>query len=171
VKYFVTVGEKEFEIFLNGKNGDETLEVDGTPLAVDLQPIPGASSVYSLLVEGKSYDVWAETQNGNLLVAVDGDTFVVRVEDERSRLIKKIGGEESDVTGVVLVKAPMPGLIVRVEVAEGDWVEKGQGVVVVEAMKMENEIKAPISGKVKSVREESGTAIEKNAVLLEIEAE
>ncbi len=171
MNYFVTVGDEEFEIALNGQNGTGSVEVNGESLRIDCQPIAGNSSVHSLILDGKSYDVWAEPQNGTYLVAVDGQTFEVRVEDERSRLVKKLGGAEGAAEGIILLKAPMPGLVVRVEVQENDRVTKGQGLVVVEAMKMENEIKAPADGTVKSIKVAPGRAIEKNAVLLEIHIE
>ena len=171
MNYFVTVREKEFEIALNGENGSGAIRVNGEPVEIDLQPVPGSQAVFSLIIDGESYDVWAESQNGTYRVAVDGETFEVQVEDERSRLIKRLGGGEVSTKGEIAVKAPMPGLVVRVEVQEGDSVEKGQGLVVVEAMKMENEIKAPTSGIVKAVKVSPGNAIDKNAVLLEIETE
>ncbi len=171
MNYFVTVRDKEFEISLNGSNGRNAVLVNDEPVEIDLKPIAGSGSLFSLIVDGRSYDVWAEMQNGSYWVAVDGETFEVRVEDERSRLIKRLGGEEAGAEGEIAVKAPMPGLVVRVEVKDGDLVEKGQGVVVVEAMKMENEIKAPASGIVKTVKVTPGEAIEKNAVLVEIETE
>ncbi|MBW3631158.1 MAG: biotin/lipoyl-binding protein, partial [Gemmatimonadetes bacterium] len=92
-------------------------------------------------------------------------TVVADVVDERTRAIREITGGEPNVEAKTVV-APMPGKVLKVEVAVGDLVKAGQGVVIVEAMKMENELKAPVDGTVVSVSVEAGQTVEKGALLL-----
>jgi len=170
MKYFVTIGDKEYEFEANGENGRTTLIFEKRSISVDFKRI-GNSPMYSLLLDGKSYDVWASSQNGSIQIGIGGQSYSARVEDERQRLLKQLTRSEAKGEGLVSVKAPMPGLVVRIAVEEGISVKKGEGVMVIEAMKMENEIKAPISGIVKSIGVRQGDAIDKNALLFEIRSE
>jgi pyruvate carboxylase subunit B len=92
----------------------------------------------------------------------------VEVVDERTRVIRELTRAAAGAAGPRPVKAPMPGLVVRVEVDEGDEVREGQGVVIVEAMKMENELRAEADGRVARVCVAAGDAVEKDQVLLEL---
>jgi pyruvate carboxylase subunit B len=100
---------------------------------------------------------------------LDGWRFEVEALDERTRAIRELSGASAGPSGPAPLKAPMPGLIVRVNVQVGDQVQAGQGIVVMEAMKMENELRATAAGKVKSVLATPGTAVEKGALLVELE--
>jgi len=117
------------------------------------------------------YRVVAEKKNGRgrYSLWVDGYRFEVEALDERTRAIRDLSAANAAPSGPAPVLAPMPGLIVRVNVGVGDMVEAGQGVIVMEAMKMENELRATASGKVKSVEVSPGTAVEKGAVLVSLE--
>ncbi len=112
--------------------------------------------VYSILIGARSYEVKIEEVEGRYMVAVNGDRFEVAVQDPR-RLRRQ--AEVSDVEGPQKVASPMPGRVVKVEVRAGETVEVGQGLVVVEAMKMQNEIKSPKSGSVTAVYVEEGGSI------------
>lgn len=127
------------------------------------QPEPG---VYSILLDGRSYDAKVEEIAGLLIVVIDGFRFEVDVRDPRrsSRRTSGAGGE-----GVQQLTAPMPGKIVRVLVAGGDAVEAGQGLVVVEAMKMQNEMKALRAGRVLQVMVREGATVTAGEVLVTIE--
>jgi biotin carboxyl carrier protein len=120
--------------------------------AVDLAE-PG---VYSVLLDGRSYDVRVEETAGPLVVVIDGYRFEVEVQDprRRSRQASGRGGQ-----GLQTIAAPMPGKVVRVLVAAGDTVEAGQGLIVVEAMKMQNEMKALRAGKVLSLSAREGATV------------
>ncbi len=170
MKYFVTIQDKEYEFELNGENGRATLIFENGSIPVDFRRI-GDSLVYSLFLDGKSYDVWASLQNGSIQIGIEGQSYLAKVEDERQRLLKQLTRSDAKAEGIVRIEAPMPGLVVRISVEKGISVKKGQGVMVIEAMKMENEIKAPISGIIKSIGVKQGEAIDKNALLLEISAE
>ena len=126
-------------------------------------PEPG---VYSVLMDGCSYDARVEETPGGLVVVIDGFRFEVDVRDPRrfSRKQSGLGGE-----GVQTVSAPMPGKVVRTLVAPGDAVEAGQGIVVVEAMKMQNEMKAARAGRVLTVAVKEGATVSAGDVLATIE--
>lgn len=112
-----------------------------------------------------SYDVALEPlRNGERIVRVDGHRVPVRVEDPRSLFSRR--GRHAAASGSGRVTAPMPGRVVKVLVRPGDAVAAGQPLVVVEAMKMENELRAPRDGTVSEVRAKEGTSIEANAVLI-----
>jgi biotin carboxyl carrier protein len=112
--------------------------------------------VYSVLLDGRIYDARVEETPAGLLVAIDGYRFEMEVRDPRrwSRNDAARGGE-----GVQTVMAPMPGKVVRVLVAHGDDVKAGQGLLVVEAMKMQNEIKASRAGRILSLAVKEGSTV------------
>jgi len=126
-------------------------------------PEPG---VYSVLMGGRSYEARVEEHPDCLVVVIDGYRFETEVRDPRS-WSPKTSGRGGD--GVQAVTAPMPGKVVRVLVAAGDTVEPGQGLVVVEAMKMQNEMKAPRAGKVLSVPAKEGVTVSAGDVLATLE--
>jgi biotin carboxyl carrier protein len=99
---------------------------------------------------------------------IDGHVFSVDAVDERTRAIRDMTAASAGASGPAPLKAPMPGLIIRVNVAVGDTVQAGQGMVVMEAMKMENELRATATGTVKAVHATPGTAVEKGALLVEL---
>jgi pyruvate carboxylase subunit B len=98
-----------------------------------------------------------------------GFRFETEALDERARAIRELTGAAAGASGPAPILAPMPGMIVRIAARVGDQVEPGQGLVVMEAMKMENELRATTAGTVRAVLVEPGTAVEKGAVLLELE--
>jgi pyruvate carboxylase subunit B len=168
MKYFVTIGGSELVVNLDGEGvhfGDETLQahvddVGGTPVHM----VTIGAEVHRVLVKrdrdrGKgAYALW-----------VGGYRFDVEAIDERTRIIRELSGDRDKATGPAPIVAPMPGLIVRVNVQVGDEVQSGQGVVVMEAMKMENELRSSSAGRVKTILAQPGTAVEKGARLVELE--
>ncbi len=128
------------------------------------RPEPG---VYSVLLDGLSYDAFIEeTPSGTLVVVIDGYRFEIEARDPRRWSPRAAGGAAH---GPQSLTAPMPGKIVRVLVAPGDTVGAGQGLMVVEAMKMQNEIKAPRAGRVLSLPLRAGATVAAGAVLITIE--
>jgi pyruvate carboxylase subunit B len=103
------------------------------------------------------------------VIELEGRLFEVSVEDERTRHIRELASHVAPPEPRRDLRAPMPGLIVRIDVVEGQDVEAGDGLVVMEAMKMENELRADAPGRVVSIEVELGQAVERNAVLLKLE--
>ncbi|HEX2166368.1 MAG TPA: biotin/lipoyl-containing protein [Longimicrobiales bacterium] len=164
--YHVTIGSRVVTVELTG---DRVL-VDGEDAGVaDLVPLPG-TPVRHLQLDGRSVTVVAHRDESSWSLHVDGWPVRAEVVDERTRAIRAMTGRAGAAQGPRPVRAPMPGMIVRTEVSVGDTVRAGQGVVVMEAMKMENELKAETDGIVARVLIEPGQAVEKGAVLVEFEA-
>jgi pyruvate carboxylase subunit B len=108
-------------------------------------------------------------RRGRYVLSIDGFRYDVDALDERSRAIQDQATATSASRGPSPLVAPMPGLIVRVTVAVGDAVEAGAGLVVMEAMKMENELRTPAAGRVRVIHAVAGKAVEKGAVLVELD--
>ena len=165
MKYFVTIGDRTVEVDLTGA----TPLVDGTPVHVELLSVGGAG-LRHLLVDGESVSLVARQgdRRGRWQLTVASEALLAEVVDERTRAIREMTGGNAE-PEARSVTAPMPGLVVKVEVAVGDRVKAGQGVVIVEAMKMENELKAPADGVVSSIAVEQGQTVEKGTLLLTLE--
>jgi len=137
---------------------------DGPETAAQVEmPEPG---VYSVLVGGRSYDARVEETPGGLVVVIDGHRFEIDVRDPRRRS-RKAAGRRGE--GAQEITAPMPGKVIRVLVQAGDPVKAGQGLVVVEAMKMQNELKAQRDGAVVRITAREGATVAAGEVLATIE--
>ncbi len=166
MKYLVRIGEREHEVVVDGddvRTAHESVnahiaEIDGTPLRV----LTIGHEVHRLVVR-------RHPTRGRYTIWVGGNRFDVEALDERTRAIRQLSGADARSSGPAPVVAPMPGLVVRVNVREGDQVHAGQGVVVMEAMKMENELRASTPGTVRKVLVTPGTAVEKGTILLEMQ--
>jgi biotin carboxyl carrier protein len=163
--YDVMVDDKLHRLELEEAAGGWECRVDGKPVHIDAL-IP-RHDVLSLLIDGRSYEIKREQTATELHVWVGSTRFAVKVRDPRSlRSRDKGAGNEK---GPRAILAPMPGRIVRVLVAEDSVVEAGQGIVVVEAMKMQNEIKSPKKGIVKKISAAPGAAVNPGDVLAIVE--
>jgi biotin carboxyl carrier protein len=162
MKYIATVDGRDFTIDVD-RAGEAV--VDGAALSVDLQPIDG-QQLYSVLVDRASFDLHVERRAGVYYILIEGDRYAVDVEDARLKQLKAMGRQEHAVHGSATVAAPMPGLVVRVMVAVGDTVAENQGVAILEAMKMENEIRSPRAGVVKTVQAVAGNTVNQGDALL-----
>jgi pyruvate carboxylase subunit B len=166
MRYVVDLNGERLEVEVEG----DSVVVNGEPDAVRVEDVPGTpirlvtvgSQVHRVVVRRGSargaYTLW-----------VAGWRFEGEALDERTRAIRDITAATSGPSGPAPVVAPMPGLIVRVNVAVGDEVHLGQAVVAIEAMKMENELRAPAAGRVAAVHIVSGSAVEKGKTLVEFE--
>ena len=143
---------------------------DEAPGHADLSDIEG-SPVRMVKLGTHVYRVVAEKRQGKgrYTLWVDGYRFETEALDERTRAIRDMSAATAGPTGPAPIVAPMPGLKVRVNVSVGDRVEAGQGIVVMEAMKMENELRATAPGTVSSVEVAPGTAVEKGTLLVALE--
>lgn len=164
--YHVTVGERTFVVEL----GPDAIRLDGREVAVDFEHVEG-SPVRSLLVDGVSHRLAARrVGKESWELYCRGRRVRADVVDERTRAIREITGSGSGATGPRPIVAPMPGLVVRVDVAEGDHVQAGQGVVIVEAMKMENELTTDVAAVVTRVHVLEGQTVEKDQILVDLAA-
>lgn len=162
--YRALVDDRAFDVTIQ----DDQLIVDGEPRDYTFEVL--REGYVSLIVDGKSVPVSVEaTGPDTIRVTIDSRRTEVQVKDERDLLVEEFGLGE-DRAGGGKVRAPMPGLVLDVFVEEGDTVEAGQGLLVLEAMKMENELKAPAGGVVRTIHAASGEAVDKDALLIEIEA-
>jgi pyruvate carboxylase subunit B len=142
----------------------------GAPLPAEFSDIEG-SPIRMLKIDTRVYRVVVQRRQGRgrYTLWIDGYRFEAEALDERTRAIRDVSAAAAGPSGPAPVRAPMPGLIVRVNVKVGDTVQAGQGIVVMEAMKMENELRATAAGIVKSVDVAPGTAVEKGALLVALE--
>ena len=164
MKYLVSIGARQLEVVIDGDH----VSVDGAAVAAQLRPRAG-SPEWLLNIAGRQRTVALAYQGDDLwTVALAGAAYDVTVRDERTAQIRALAGSGRGGAAGGTVKAPMPGLVVRVLVTPGEVVEAGQSLVVLEAMKMENELKAPAAGVVESVTATPGQAVEKGAALVVI---
>jgi biotin carboxyl carrier protein len=134
-------------------------------LEVDLQHVAD-KAIYSMLVGGRSHEVYATREEGVWRILLDGERYEVAVEDERTRRLKELQKDDTKLVGDVQVKAPMPGMVVGVLVEVGQSIAANSPLIILEAMKMENEIRAPRAGTVKEIRSQPRQAVELDQVLL-----
>jgi len=139
--------------------GEETWNVDAR-----LQP----QGICSLLIGGVSYVADVKEEDGWFLVEVNGEAYRIRVEEETRHIIRTRGRVAAREGGQTLT-APMPGKVVRVEVEAGQAVEPGDGLIVIEAMKMENEFRASAAGTVREIRVQTGQAVNTGDILIVVE--
>lgn len=164
MKYVTTIGDESFDVEINGE--DEIL-FDGEQMQIDFRSVAG-QSVYSLIVNGKSYEALVQPVEDGLEVLLQGQLYQVTIEDERQRRLRQSTGSPATMRGELHFKAPMPGLIVTVRVREGQEVKKGDRMIVLESMKMQNELASPGDGIVRNIRIKSGDNVDQNQVLLTI---
>lgn len=166
-KFTVTVGGKEFQIL---KSEDGALSINGKEIDYQLDVL--SDGMYTLWFGPVSYTIThrsSEAEDVQRELCVNGRTINLTIEDERDALLHKFQSSTATRLQSAAIKAPMPGKISKILVSEGELIEEGQGVLILEAMKMENELKSPTSGIVKKVHIHELAAVEKNTLLLEIE--
>lgn len=148
--------------------GADGIRVNGEPVAAHLEVVDGTP--IHLVTLGRTLHRLAIRRSGvgQFSIWTDGHRFEVEALDERRRAIRDMSGQAAAARGPAPLVAPMPGLVVRLQVAVGDVVQAGQPLVVMEAMKMENELRAPSAGTVASVKAVVGQAVEKGTVLVEL---
>lgn len=165
MKYLVQVDGLAIEVEVDG----ERVVLDGKTLHATLGAVSG-TPLRQLMVDGRPVTLSVESLGrGRWALSRGGDRLELEVLDERTRHIRSLAGGGGDRKALDVLKAPMPGLVMRVLVQPGDPVSAGAGLVVLEAMKMENELTASASAVVKAVRVAPGEAVEKGQVLLEFE--
>ena len=149
MKFWVTLEGHDAEVEFHTENSRLWVEVEGRRLEADFRRLPDGE-VYSLLIEGRSHEVRISPTAGGLDVTLDGATVPVEVKHPLERLLQS-AQQVHQVTRGETVTAPMPGLVVALNVEIGDRVSPGQAVVVVEAMKMQNQLAARLGGRVSEI--------------------
>jgi biotin carboxyl carrier protein len=161
MKYITIINNQQFEVEIQR---DGSVILNGKRHEVDWLELP--ESLYSMIKDNKSIEVAIDDSGGTTNVLLEGRLYETQVLDQRAMMmLNRRGGIKLD-SGEV--HAPMPGLIVDVLVTVGDTVTEGQTVVILESMKMQNELKAPRSGVVQTVERLKGSTVDKNALLLVI---
>ncbi len=167
MKYVVEHEGEEIEIEVHEtEDGNYEIVRDGHVLIADFKKIEG-SRIYSLVVKNRSFEVLMRQEDDLVDVVSLGRGLRLRVESERERNARLITGAGGSTEGEI-VKAVMPGIVVAVNVAEGDVVESQQAICVLEAMKMENEIRSSVTGRVLKVAVAAGQTVNAGDVLVEI---
>ncbi len=164
VKYFVDIEGEVFEVDIS----HDEVQVDGTRVDISLEQ-SGIPELFSVLIDSQSHEVLVQATADGVQAALSGYSFRLVVQDEAERRLQV--GRRSEVVpdGELHLEAPIAGLVVSVPVSEGEVVVLGQVLVVLEAMKMENEVAAPRAGVIKSVLVTSGERVEQDATMIILE--
>ena len=163
MKYHVAVGARTFEVEVSGA----TVRIDGEAAEVQSMAVP-RTPMRRVVIDGVAHTLAVLPDEAGWEIEHLGTRWMVEVIDERTRQLQELTGDGGASRKGGVIKAPMPGLVLVVEVEEGQTVEQGQGIIVLEAMKMENEIKAAGAGVVKAIHVKPGQAVEKGVLLIEI---
>lgn len=164
MKYVAISGEREILIEILDEHH---ITVDGVDYEIDFESI-SEQTVYSLLANNNSYEALVYESEEGWQVLLHGSQYVLLVEDERERRLRaSLGGGPPENVDYHL-RAPMPGMIVTVPVSEGQTVEKGDVLVVLESMKMQNQLKSPRPGEISRVQVKPGDSVEQRDTLLSV---
>ena len=162
MKYVTTIDDKEYEIEVVD---ERHVRIGGRLLEVNFESVSG-QPVYSLILDGKSYESYVYPGDEGWQVLLRGRQFQVKVEDEREKRLRAAAGGGVAEGGEFHLKAPMPGLVVAIPVSEGQEVKKGQVLVILESMKMQNELKSPRDGIISHIKVKPGESVEQKQILL-----
>ena len=162
MKYIAQVDGITYEVEITPDGG---ISVDGAPMEADLLQVDPLG-LHSLLMNHQSYELVVEEQQRGYRVTLRGNTFTVDVVDERHLRMESSRADVSAGDGDLPITAPIPGLVVKVLVEEGQMVALNEPLAILEAMKMENEIRAPREGVVKDISIEVGQSMEGNAQMM-----
>lgn len=161
---------------INNKSNFAVEQVDGqwmindSPAALDIQVQP--NGLISVLLDNKSYTATVEkvdTKAKELVLKIDGQPYTVAIKEPIDQLLSSMGLDLKAMQKIEPVKAPMPGMILKVLVEPGQQINKGDGLLILEAMKMENVLKATGPATVKAIKINERTAVEKGTILIELE--
>lgn len=165
MKYITTIDDVEFKVeILNNHQvqlNDKTYEVNFEEISSEM--------IYSLIVDGNSYEILISEEENEWNVLIRGTLYSAEVIDEREKRLRDASGELALSSGEYTLQAPMPGLVVKVAVKEGKKVKKGDVLVILESMKMQNELKSPHKGTITGVNIKKGDRVEKREAMVIIE--
>ncbi len=167
MKYLVTIGRRELEVEVVGDH----VVYQGKRICASLSGVP-MTPLRQLMLDGRQIEMSVVPNGpGRWTIARRGERWDVEVLDERTRHIRSLTGASEGRRGTPPLKAPMPGLVLRVLAVPGQTMTAGEGLVVLEAMKMENELRASATAVVKQVRVKPGEPVEKGQVLVDFESD
>ncbi len=169
MKIFAECQKQLFEFDYNDNGEQPVLKMDGKSQEYSFLAL--GQNRYSLIHNNKSHLLHIIKENGIFHVHLDGYHFPLLVEDERMRALRELVGKAAQSSGDQIIKAPIPGLITRIKVQEGDAIKANQSVLILEAMKMENEIKSAFSGRIARILIKPNAPVEKDQDLLIVSAE
>ncbi len=164
MRYITSIAGTEFSVEVLEKG---RVSVNGKVMDVDFENING-QPVYSMVIDGRSYEAYVYEGEEEWQVLLLGQQYPVQVEDEREKRLRSAAGGAVADSGEFHLKAPMPGLVVSVAVEQGQQVDKGALLVILESMKMQNELKAPRAGTVTRVKIKAGETVEQRQTLITI---
>jgi acetyl/propionyl-CoA carboxylase alpha subunit len=165
MKYITTVEDKQFLVEIID---EKHVSVDGKIYNVDFESVSG-QPVFSLIVDGKSHEAYVQEGDEIWQVLMRGRLYPVKVEDEREKRLRAAAGADVAETGEFHLRAPMPGLVIAIPVTDGQEVKKGQVLLILESMKMQNELKSPRDGKISRIRVKPGESVEQKQALLSVQ--
>jgi biotin carboxyl carrier protein len=161
------IEEKVHKLRLEFKDGQYRINLGDRDYLVDSSLI--SENCLSLLVSGKPFTVYFAEADGKKYLSIGGEQFCI--QEAKSESVTASDVDSAAVTEAPVAASPMPGKVVKLLVKEGDGVEKGQGLVIVEAMKMENEIKSPVKGMVEKVNFKPGDLVDAAQPIIEMRPE
>lgn len=164
MKYITTIGNKEFTVEVID---EKHVNINGKVMTVDFAAVSN-QPVYSLLIDGQSHEAYVYPGDENWEVLLRGRLYPAAVEDEREKRLRAAAGGGVAEGGEFHLKAPMPGLVVSIPVAEGQPIKKGDVLLILESMKMQNELKSPKDGTVQRIRVKAGETVEQKSTLLSV---
>jgi len=164
MRYITTVDNKEYLVEIID---EKHIIINGKTYEVDFESVSG-QPVYSLIVDGKSHESYVQQEDDNWQVLLRGRLYPVTVEDEREKRLRAAAGGGVAESGEFHLKAPMPGLVVAIPVEEGQEIKKGQVILILESMKMQNELKSPRDGTIGRIRVKTGESVEQKQTLLSV---
>lgn len=164
MKYITTIGEQEFIIEVID---EENIIVDGVGCTVNFESVSG-EPVFSLLIDGQSHEAYVYEDEDGWEVLLQGSLYPATVVDEREHRLRSTFGSGPAQSGEFYLKAPMPGLVVDIPVHDGQEVKEGEVLIILESMKMQNELKSPRGGKIARMRVNVGDNVERRQTLLSV---
>lgn len=161
MKYVATLNDREYLVEILD---DHQVRIEDQVYKVDFTSVSD-QPMYSILVDGQSYEAYVFPEESQWNVVLHGTLYSVQVEDEREKRLRAAAGGNIVLTGDTPVKAPMPGLIISVQIEEGQTVAKGDTLVILESMKMQNELLAPRAGVISRLQVEAGESVDRHQML------
>ena len=168
MKYLTAIDEESIELDITDEAGGTIVRHEDEELRVNVASV-GPTGPYSLLLDDRSYEGYVEVVEGGFRVILGGQVFHITVEEAARARLHGLAGASHHHEGPTAVAAPMPGLVIGLPVTVGQSVKRGETVVILQAMKMENELRAPRDGTVKEIKVNAGDTVAMGQALLTLD--